>query len=271
MSNLGERMKGYENVSRIYLTKRSPVIIRIDGRAFHTFTKGFKRPFDKNFSDIMVQTAKFLCENISGCKLAYVQSDEISLLLTDYDALQTQPWFENNLQKLVSVSASLATLIFNRLFDDMYGLFDQCFGETWKGSDSEWNYRKALQSAWKKGATFDARAFILPKEEVCNYFIWRQQDATRNSILMVAQANFSQKEIEGIKCDALQDKLFKERNINWNDLPIIEKRGCCVVRKEIMTNDNTMRNAWVADYSIPVFTQDKEYINRLVYLENEEK
>lgn len=163
------------------------------------------------------------------------------------------------------------TLIFNRLFDDMYGLFDQCFGETWKGSDSEWNYRKALQTALRKGATFDARAFILPKEEVCNYFIWRQQDATRNSIQMVAQANFSHKELQGISCDELQDKLFKERNINWNDLPIDEKRGSCVVREKITTSDNVIRNSWVIDDSIPIFTQDNEYINRFVYLENEEK
>ena len=108
-NSLGDRMKGYENISRIYLTKRSPVIIRIDGKAFHSFTKGFLRPFDNILMETMAETAKFLAQNISGCKLAYTQSDEISLLLTDYETNETQPWFENNLQKLVSVSASMAT------------------------------------------------------------------------------------------------------------------------------------------------------------------
>ena len=115
-NSLGDRMKGYENISRIYLTKRSPVIIRIDGKAFHSFTKGFLRPFDNILMETMAETAKFLAQNISGCKLAYTQSDEISLLLTDYETNETQPWFENNLQKLVSVSASMATLHFNRIF-----------------------------------------------------------------------------------------------------------------------------------------------------------
>ena len=110
-NSLGDRMKGYENISRIYLTKRSPVIIRIDGKAFHSFTKGFLRPFDNILMETMAETAKFLAQNISGCKLAYTQSDEISLLLTDYETNETQPWFENNLQKLVSVSASMARKI----------------------------------------------------------------------------------------------------------------------------------------------------------------
>lgn len=264
MDSLGNRMKGYEDISRIYLTKRSPVIIRIDGRAFHTFTRGFKKPFDAILMNAMKKTAQSLCEKIAGCKLAYTQSDEISLLLIDYDTNETQPWFENNLQKLVSVAASMATLAFNKAFDEYFGLYDQCFQECWQDCEQENMYRKKLFEAREKGATFDARAFILPKEEVCNYFIWRQQDATRNSILSVAQAHFSHKELQGKKCDILQDMLFKEHGINWNNYPIDEKRGSCVVKTKIPLN-GVMRSKWVIDEQIPIFTAQRTYIDRHVF------
>lgn len=186
----------------------SPVIIRIDGKAFHTFTRGFAKPFDKFFMTAMQETAKHLCKEIVGCKLAYFQSDEISLLLTDYDTISTQPWFENNLQKLVSVSASIATLAFNRAFasltrdlSDKYAYHAVTMKNLW-GERDEKNFN-AYSTAYSRGATFDARAFILPKEEVCNYFIWRQQDATRNSILAVAQSVLSHKEMQGKKCTEL--------------------------------------------------------------------
>lgn len=255
---LGSRMKGYENVSRIYLTKRNPVIIRIDGRAFHGFTKGFERPFDGVFMETMTRTAAHLCANITGCKLAYTQSDEISLLITDYDTVETQPWFDNNLQKLVSISASMATLAFNRVFND------KC-AELTSRSDGNDAYTAALTRSAKAGALFDARAFILPKEEVCNYFIWRQQDATRNSILMVAQAHFAHKEIQGVSCDRLQDKLFTECGINWNDLPPAQKRGTCIIRRTTIKN-GAERRVWTADDNTPIFTKAPEYINDLVYV-----
>ncbi len=268
--SLGDRMKEYENISRIYLTKRSPVIIRIDGKAFHSFTRGFKRPFDMVLMAAMKQTAQYLCENISGCKMAYTQSDEISLLLTDYDSIGTQPWFDNNLQKLVSVSASMATLAFNKAFDEVYGLYDQCYWECWKGVKDEEKYHETLRRARDTGAMFDARAFVLPKEEVCNYFIWRQQDATRNSILMVAQAVFSHKEMQGKKCDVLQDMLFKQHNINWNNYTTEEKRGTCIVRSLVETN-GALRHKWQADENIPIFTQYRTYIDKFVFGGNDGK
>ena len=266
--SLGDRMKGYENISRIYLTKRMPVIIRVDGKAFHTFTRGFRRPFDSILMSVMQDTAKFLCKNISGCKIAYVQSDEISLLLTDYETKETQPWFDNNLQKLVSIAASMATLEFNRQFfrtvtelQDDITFHPTSTEAAWgKFEDGNWNaYSKAIDT----GAMFDARAFILPKEEVCNYFIWRQQDATRNSILMVAQSHFSHKEMQGKTCDALQDMLFKERGVNWNDYTPIEKHGACIVREAYMNGD-AQRHRWVVDKETPIFTRDRNYIESLV-------
>ena len=118
--SLGNRMKGYENISRSYLIRRIPVIIRLDGKAFHTFTRGLKKPFDEILMNTMWETAKYLCENIQGCKIAYTQSDEISLLLTDYENIDTSAWFDNNVQKMVSISASMATLAFNKCFEEVY-------------------------------------------------------------------------------------------------------------------------------------------------------
>lgn len=252
--NLGTRMKNfYESRSQTFLSRRTPVIIRIDGKAFHTFTKGMERPFDDILIQTMQQTAKVLCEQIQGCKLAYVQSDEISLLLTDWENLDTDAWFDYSIQKMTSVSASIATAAFNSWFPQF---------------DSEnlhfHKYGKAL---------FDARVFSVPKEEVCNYFLWRQQDATRNSIQMVAQANFSHKELQGKNTNELQEILFTERGINFsNDLATHYKRGSCVIKKTYTISrdvpdspeDVYIRNTWEIDKEIPIFSQDRNYIERLL-------
>lgn len=267
---LGGRMKDYEDISRIYLRRRSAVIIRIDGKAFHSFTRGFKRPFDGLFMNAMRQTAKYLCENISGCKLAYIQSDEISLLLTDYDTKETRAWFDNNLQKLVSVSASMATMAFNKAISkDFAEIVENSAAKAENlpenASSEQTRYFQAVQSSIEKGAMFDCRAFILPKDEVCNYFIWRQQDATRNSILMVAQHYFSHAQLQGKSCDVLQDMLFKDHGVNWNDYPVDQKRGSCVVRCTTEVN-GAKRNKWTIDLNIPIFTQDREYIEKHVFI-----
>jgi tRNA(His) 5'-end guanylyltransferase len=237
--SLGDRMKGYEDAYRVYLTKRLPLIIRIDGKAFHTFTRGLTRPFDADFQDVMLKTALDLCDEIQGTKLAYWQSDEISLLITDYDTLTTQAPFEKNLQKLVSISASVATSTFNKA-TDRKNLTCFEFG---------------VEDKFKSVGNFDSRAFVLPYAEVCNYFLWRQQDATRNSINSVGQSHFSPKQLHGLNTDMVQDLLFKEKEINWNDLPVINKRGACVIRVD---------GKWAVDREIPIFSQDREYINRFV-------
>lgn len=279
--SLGDRMKGYENISRIYLTRRTPVIIRIDGKAFHSFTRGFAKPFDDILIKSMQDTSKYLCENIMGCKLAYTQSDEISLLLVDYEKLGTQAWFDNNLQKMVSVAASMATMAFNKFF--MREVLEEEF--EWKAGftpqsamiqERHQKYIDNLKTAINKGAMFDARAFILPKEEVNNYFIWRQQDATRNSIQMVAQNNFSHKELQGKSCNVLQDMLHEQKGINWNDYPTVYKRGSCIIKvyDGITQYDEvgnicgyTERTKWIVDKEIGIFTQDRGYINKYVMLE----
>lgn len=261
--NLGDRMKEYENAFRFYFPRRMPLIIRVDGRAFHTFTRGFIRPFDDVLRSAMQMTAKKLCEEVSGCKLAYVQSDEISLLITNDDTLETQPWFDNNLQKLVSLTASIATLGFNKAFDGcVWAWYINKLKETKNriAMDKEDIRAYEAYTAKKNSATFDSRAFILPKEEVCNYFIWRQQDAVRNSIQMVAQSLYSHKELQGKNSSDLQEMIF-QKGINWNDYPIDCKRGACIVRAESEMN-GVLRHKWEVDIEIPTFTKDRAYIER---------
>lgn len=261
---LGDRMKGaYENKYRLYLPERIPVIIRLDGKAFHTFCRGLKKPFDDLFISVMQDTMLDLCKNISGCKLGYVQSDEISLLLVQTKD-ESQPWFDNNIQKIVSVSASMATLYFNKNFEKrVFELMENYAKDKSDYTEEELKYVDKLDSKIYT-AMFDSRVFVLPKEEVNNYFYWRQLDATRNSILSLAQSLYSDKEMHGIKCDALQDKMFTEKNVNWNNLSTVKKRGTCAIRKEVEVN-GVVRNKWFIDEDIPIFTQDKTYINGIIY------
>lgn len=278
---LSARMKGYEYVSRIYLTRRTPVIIRIDGKAFHSFTRGFQKPFDEIFVKSMQDTMKYLCENIQGCVLGYTQSDEITLVLVDYQNRDSCAWFDNNIQKMASVSASMATMAFNKLFShNVEDLESNLAQEHETDGMTEWvktmlSYYRVYRTALKKGAMFDSRAFNIPKEEVVNCLIWRQIDSTRNSIQSVGQANFSHKQLLGKTCNDIQDMLMLEKGINWNDYPTHLKRGSCCIKKEELINVEksteegiifiaTTRNKWVIDTEIPIFTQNKDYVNRLV-------
>lgn len=272
-TTLGDRMKNnYENVNRFYLTRRMPIVIRMDMKAGHTFTKGMKKPFDDIFVKAMQETMKYLCENIQGCVLGYTQSDEISLVLVDYAELTTDAWFGNNLQKMCSVSASMTTLAFNKAFTrNISKQSKRLYTEHLEEKDA--SYIESLKIAMNKGAMFDSRVFTIPKEEVCNYMIWRQQDATRNSIQSVGQANFSQKELNGQSCNNIQDMLMTQKGINWNDYATTLKRGsCCIKVDDGLTKYDeagnicgyTQRSKWVIDNEIPIFTQDRNYIDKLI-------
>ena len=272
-TTIGDRMKNnYENITRYYLTRRMPVIIRVDGRSFHTFTKGFKKPFDDILVKTMQDTMKYLCENIQGCVLGYTQSDEISLVLTDYAELTTDAWFGNNLQKMCSISASMATLAFNKAFTRNISKQSKRFYTEYL-EEKDASYIETLEIAMNKGAMFDSRVFTIPKEEVCNALIWRQQDATRNSIQSVGQANFSQKELHGKSCNDIQDMLMLQKGINWNDYSTTIKRGsCCIKADDSLTEYDevgnicgyTERSKWVIDNEIPIFTQDRNYVEKLI-------
>ena len=266
--NLGDRMKSYENITRAYLPNRMPVIIRLDGCHFHTFTKGFNKPFDGILMRAMWQTAMELCKKIEGVKLAYTQSDEISLLITNNDTWETQPWFGNNILKMTSVAASIATLAFNRAFWREVNILNNDYLNT-----EDTKRLNTYCYAVEKGATFDSRVFVLPEDEVCNYFIWRQQDAIRNSIQAVGQAYFSHKELMNKSCEDIKQMLV-EKNIKWEAYSKAHQRGICVIKQStpIMTTvyfgtnktETTYRNKWIIDEVIPLFWENREYIDKLL-------
>lgn len=265
----------YEQIPKTKLMRRCPVAIRIDGKAFHTFTRGFQKPFDEILINSMQETMKYLCENIQGCVLGYTQSDEITLILVDYKKLTSSAWFDYEVQKICSISASMATMAFNKFFRDNV---DDYIYENWD-DQYLYNYIATLQGAVDRGAMFDARCFNIPKEEVTNLVYWRQLDASRNSIQMVGQANFSHKELQNKSCNDIQDMLMTQKDINWNDLPTYQKRGsCCVRNKIVLFRDSIMKtvqlrdtskseNEWIIDTKIPIFKNEgREYIDRLVYI-----
>lgn len=257
--SLGDRMKAYEGISRVHLTSKLPVIIRLDGKAFHTYTKGLKRPYSMDLMGVMDDLTKFLCNQIQNVKMAYTQSDEISLLLVDYGDIKTSAWFDGNLQKMVSIAAGLASsflsLQSSRLFPE------------------------------QRLATFDARAFILPQPEVQNYMVWRQQDWNRNSLAMLAQSLYSHKELQG-KGRVDQHELCFQKGHNWADLPSHIKDGRVVIKRQVereittyrsvglagkeLTHTRTgpttvLRSEWYVMETTPIFTADPSFVTGLVY------
>lgn len=267
--NLGKRMKEfYEQVPKTRLVRRMPVAIRIDGKAFHTFTRGFQKPFDKVLMTAMQETTKYLCENVQGCVFGYTQSDEITLILVDYKELDTSAWFDYEVQKLCSISASMATMAFNKIFSTLVDEYNCCPESS--GVQANW-----YLAAREKGAMFDARCFNIPKEEVTNLIYWRQLDAARNSIQMVGQANFSHKELQNKSCNMIQDMLHERKGINWNDFPTDCKRGAAVIKKKIGTNvaaacgiaGATYEIRWVIDRNMPMLKgEDRKYLDDLIYI-----
>lgn len=249
--------ENYENIPNVRLTRRTPVAIRIDGKSFHTFCRGFKKPFDDILIKTMQETMQYLCENIQGCVFGYTQSDEITLILVDYAKLESSAWFDYKIQKLCSIAASMATMSFNkRLIANLNDVLVDVFIDGNNNKDNK--YIDTYCRAINKGAMFDARCFNIPKEEVTNLIYWRQLDATRNSIQMVAQANFSHKEIQGLSCNQLQNKLLTEKNINWNDLPIVKKRGSACIKDK--------NNHWFIDKEMPILKDDRNYIDKLIFV-----
>lgn len=238
---LGDRMKfNYENRSKTYLTRRTPVIIRLDGAAFHTFTRGFVKPFDKRLMETMQEVALELCREIQGVVFGYTQSDEITLILVDYQDLDSQAWYDYSVQKLCSVAASKATRLFNRIFaEKTAGLIKRYYND-FLPNKKKYEYliddvKKIVNSyerALKQGAEFDARCFNIPMEEVLNCVLWRIKDCNRNSINSLGQAHFSHKELQGKNTSEVQDMLMEKFNINWNDLSNFEKTGTLIVQGE---------------------------------------
>lgn len=256
---LGDRMKGYEVAARTTLPGRLPIIIRCDGKAFHTYTKGCERPFDQMLGNVMIDTAKRLCEEIQGAQLAYTQSDEISILVHGYKKFDSQSWFDNQVQKMVSVAAGVASSHFT--------------ANSWKIVTG--GAKTVVDNL--RPAVFDARVFVVPEADVCNYFLWRQQDATRNSIQMLARSLYSHKQCDNKNGAELQEMCFLKGK-NWNDLETRWKRGVCVhkVYRQLPVGGwqpgdppAAVRSSWEADFNIPIFSQERAYVNRHLELEEE--
>lgn len=233
--NLGDRIKGYESVSNHTLTKRTPVIMRIDGKAFHTWTKSIRDPFCEDLRTVFLRSIQSFLADAQNSVFTYHQSDEISILFNDWKDINTETWFDNKIQKMSSVGASLFTGNFNH----------------WK------LYSKRLTE--KPIASFDCRVFNIPKEEVVNYFIWRQQDATRNSIQTYARNYFSHKQLHGIPNTKVIEML-DQNNTRWEELDTWKKRGTSVYR-DFSEDRSTISNI-VTDHNIPIFTEDRNYIER---------
>ncbi len=242
--SLGDRMKDYEQRAFRPLVRRVPVLLRIDGKAFHTWTKGLERPFDDNLKRCMNYAMYKMCSEIEGARFGYCQSDEISILICDYQDIGTQAWFDYRANKIESVAASICTASFNHMA--MKVLPDQ--------------YNK------KGPAYFDARAWNLPKEEVLNYAYWRQKDCLRNSLSQLSRAYFSHKQLMHKNSSDMQEMLMTEKNINWNNIDTMLKRGAVVfkLRYHIDNKDETIRHKWVIDHNIPDFNKSPEYIQKFI-------
>jgi tRNA(His) 5'-end guanylyltransferase len=241
--SLGDRMKVYEFVTRSHLMKRTPVIIRLDGKSFHTWTKWCDRPFDTRLADYMAKTTEFLIENIQGAVFGFTQSDEISILLRDYDTYETSGWFEYNIQKLISVSASMATAKFNYFFRN--------------GIEPHYYEPGKMATAPVTLAFFDARAFNLSKEEVNNYFLWRQQDIIRNCVQRLGQFHLGHGRIHGLPNTEVT-QLLKKKGI---DVAAVDKRFSHGVAYSKETG---------LDNNIPYFGMQPDYVNRHVYIEEKQ-
>lgn len=235
--DIGDRFKAYERCFDYALPRRLPLVIRVDGRAFH----GLKltKPFDSIFGATMGLTAIALCKEVQGAALAYLQSDEISIVARDDMTNTTEPWVGKRLSKILSLSAAIATSAFN------------------------------INAPHERGERqFDARAFVLPDlNEVTNYLIWRQQDATRNSVSMAAQALFSHKMLHKKNTNDMLDML-RVAGSPWEDIPIHFKRGMVCrkitnLRPIPQTGETCERREWVIDYNAPVFTQDRAYVEAI--------
>lgn len=256
---LGDRIKSnYEDRTRYFLPRRTYTIIRLDGKAFHSFTKQFKRPYDLDLMDMMDNTAAELCKQVQGARCAYVQSDEINMVITDFEEHGTCAWFDGNLQKMASVSASIATAAFNREYLKYLA----------KGNGADLDKVKL--------AHFDSRVFtVADYNEVLNVIIWRQQDATKNAIQMLGHHYFSNKDLHKKNTSEVQDMLMLQKGVNFNDQPVGFKRGR-LIRKETyevpITGPTKMvkgarithtRTRWIADEP-PIFTQDRDYLCNLI-------
>lgn len=252
--SLGDRMKQYEAVNDRILVPKMPFIIRVDGKAFHTYTRGLKKPFDEILGNTMREVTTKLCEEIPGAVLGYTQSDEITIVCKYTDRIVSQAWFNGRVRKIETIAASKATKWFNKLFTENMVKYEIEYTRKImhrEATDITKEAYKKYDAALRKKAglaEFDARVFNLPEWDCINNVIWRQQDAIRNSVEMVGHVNFSTKELHKVNCDGIKKMLKEQRGIDWEkDFNCYQKYGafCYKVetQKEIKGKTVT-RNEW---------------------------
>lgn len=256
--SLGDRQKAYEAVNDRILVPKMPFIVRVDGKAFHTYTRGFVKPFDTIMGATMIEVTKKLCEEIAGAVLGYTQSDEITIVCKYTDRIVSQAWFNGRVRKIETIAASKATKWFNKIFSEKV----HDYIENYEGTEE---YKNTLRLFYNKKigmAEFDARAFNIPEWDCINNVIWRQQDATRNSVEAVGHANFSTKELHKVNCDGIKEMLLKQKNINWeSDFTPYQKYGAfCYKIQETRTikGETVERTLWYCNpYEEYIITEDR--------------
>ena len=240
-------MKKYELVFDAPLVRRMPVVLRVDGRAFSKLSKKLDKPFDSRFTSAMDAVTHALCREIQGAVFGYYQSDEASILIVDYKNLASEPWFDGRVQKMCSIAGSIATLAFYKAFS-------------------------SLPSKLFESLAFDARVFNVPREDATNYFIWRQRDCERNSVSMLASHHFSHKDLMGVKREEKIERLKFFKGIDWFDIAPALQRGACVSKETgVVTGSNVLRTHWKTDSDIPIFAQDREYIEKHLAVTDEKE
>ncbi len=255
--SLGDRMKAYESCYDIRVPARTYVIIRLDGKGFSKYTKMFEKPFDDYLSNAMDTATIELCKYLNP-KFAYTQSDEISLVFTDIENIESELIFDGKVQKLCSISASKFTAAFNKIMLKIVALATK---------PTEFHELALSGNLPEIDAVFDSRVFIIPDfREVSNYFIWRQQDCTRNSVSMAASHYYPHKQLEGKSGSEKQEMLF-QKGVNWNDYKVKYKRGAIIKKHTFeIPGDNgepVTRSKWVP-IEPPVFTEDKQFLYSLI-------
>lgn len=265
--SLGDRQKQYEAVNDRILVPKMPFIIRVDGKAFHTYTRGFVKPFDEIMCKTMIETTKKLCEEIPGAVIGYTQSDEITIVCKYTDRIKSQAWFNGRVRKIETIAASKATKWFNKIFNEKV----QEYIENFEGTEQYKHNLKMLYNKKIGMAEFDARAFNVPEWDCINNVIWRQQDAIRNSVEAVGHANFSTKQLHKVNCDEIKEKLLKEKGIDWeNDFTPYQKYGAFCYQTTITRkiHGNTVnRNIWCCDPNEKyIVTEDRDHFRYITGL-----
>ena len=229
---LEDRMLYYRGLSDYRLIPNSYVLLMLDGRSFSSFVKNyFDKPFDDKFINMMNETAKYLCEKIQGCKFAYVQSDEISLVITDFDTPNSDSFFGYRLEKILSISASMASAKFNQL------MTLEALRRAVDGLDEYGCINTEEVIANVKLLEFDCKAWNVPSyNDVFAWNLFRQNDCLKNSKQQAAQAWLPHKQLVNKTADEQIALLKEKQGIDWNDFDDGKKYGRFIYKETVTMN-----------------------------------